>query len=140
MRETAMNEALHGIVATAADRVREGWDDTTRGDASWFTLFSSDMTPTNSMCAGIMEITPRGGQLKPHRHQQAELYFVIEGTGHLTVDTVETVIGPGSAAFIPGDAEHAVRNEADTVLKIFYVFPTDRFADVVYRFPITPDP
>jgi hypothetical protein len=39
------------------------------------------------------------------------------------------------AAFIPGDAEHSLRNDSIGLLRIFYVFPTDRFAEVVYRFP-----
>lgn len=117
------------------DRPREGWDILARGDASWFTLFSGDLTPTAGMSAGIMEIAPNGAGLKPHRHAQPELYYVAEGTGVLVVDGVETVVAAGSAAFIPGDAEHGIRNAGGTVLRIFYVFPTDRFSDVVYRFP-----
>ena len=31
-------------------------------------------------------------------------------------------------------AEHGVVNEGDAVLRLFYVFATDRFSDVVYRF------
>jgi len=121
-------------VATCADRQRESFDDPTRGDASWFTLFSGDRTPTATMSAGLMEI-PAGGMLKPHRHLQPEIYFVHEGTGVLDVGGSETGLTAGMAAFIPGDAEHSVRNESTAVLRIFYVFPTDRFSDVEYRFP-----
>ena len=122
-------------VASASQRQRESWEDFSRGNASWFTLFSGDVTPTRAMSAGIMEIPPNGGVLKPHRHAQAEIYFVHEGTGVLTVNGEATTIGTGMAAFIPGDAEHSLRNDSPAVLKIFYVFPTDCFADVVYRFP-----
>lgn len=45
------------------------------------------------------------------------------------------MVPAGCAAFIPGDAEHGIRNVAETVLKIFYVFPADRFSEVIYRFP-----
>jgi mannose-6-phosphate isomerase-like protein (cupin superfamily) len=82
-----------------------------------------------------MEIPPHGGVLEPHRHQQAEIYFVSEGTGLLTIDGVETTLSAGMAAFIPGDAEHSLRNTSVATLKVFYVFPTDSFAEVVYRFP-----
>jgi mannose-6-phosphate isomerase-like protein (cupin superfamily) len=126
---------LGGIVASVADRDREGWEDATRGNASWFTLFSNDTTPTSAMSAGIMEIPPNGGTLQPHRHRQAEIYFVFEGTGLLTIDGIETEVTSGMAAFIPGDAEHSLRNDSTGLLRIFYVFPTDRFAEVVYRFP-----
>lgn len=122
------------VIASAGDRKREGWDDTARGDVSWFTLFSGDITPTNAMSAGIAELAPHGGTLAPHRHQHAEIYFVSEGTGLLTIDGVETRIAAGMAVFIPGDAEHSLRNDSTETLKIFYVFAADRFKDVVYRF------
>jgi mannose-6-phosphate isomerase-like protein (cupin superfamily) len=86
------------------------------------------------MSAGVMELPPNGGALEPHRHQQPEMYFVFEGRGILTIDGVETTIETGMAAFIPGNAEHSLRNETPATLKIFYVFPADSFTDVVYRF------
>ncbi|MDQ0396229.1 cupin domain-containing protein [Labrys monachus] len=129
------NVTSQAVIAGTAQREREGWDDASRGNASWFTLFCADRTPTSAMSAGIMELSPAGGILEPHRHRQAEIYFVAEGTGILTIDGVETRISAGTAAFIPGDAEHSLRNDSAALLRIFYVFPTDRFADVVYRFP-----
>ncbi len=123
------------MIATTADRRRESFEDLARGDASWFTLFSADLTPTERMSVGLMELEPGGTGLKPHRHEQPEIYHVVAGTGLLTIDGVETIIGQGCTAFIPGDAEHGIRNRGADVLRVFYVFPTDRFADVVYRFP-----
>jgi oxalate decarboxylase/phosphoglucose isomerase-like protein (cupin superfamily) len=38
------------------------------------------------------------------------------------------------AVFIPGDAEHGIRNSGAIVLRFVYVFPTNSFADVEYRF------
>jgi len=130
-----MNEQPKGVIATVADREREGWDEPSRGNASWFTLFSSEITPTVAMSTGIMELEPKVGVLKPHRHRQAEIYFVCDGTGELTIGGVATTITRGTAAFIPGDAEHSVRNDGDAVLRIFYVFPTDSFGEIIYRFP-----
>ena len=122
------------VITRADERRREGFDDQARGNASWFTFFSADATPTGGMSAGLMVIRPVDGVLKPHRHQQAEIYFVSGGEGVLTIDGVATAISAGSTAFIPGEAEHSLRNVSDVDLRIFYVFPTDRFADVVYRF------
>jgi mannose-6-phosphate isomerase-like protein (cupin superfamily) len=130
-----MGEQSRAVVTSAEERPREGWDDPVRGKASWFTFFSSDITPTNGMSAGIAEIPPGGGSLNPHRHEPPEIYFIVEGTGILTIDGVEQVVTAGSAVFIPGNAEHGLRNESGLGLKLLYVFPTDRFADVVYRFP-----
>ncbi len=129
-----MTLAQRPVITSATERPSESWEDASRGTASWFTFFSSDMTPTSAMCAGMMELQPNGGTLQPHRHSQAEIYFVAGGTGILTIDGVETTLTTGNAAFIPGDAEHALRNEQDAVLKIFYVFPASSFAEIVYRF------
>ncbi len=129
-----MSLACKAVVTRADERQREGWSDEERGNASWFTLFSGDLTPTATLSAGIMEIPPDGGVLEPHRHRQAEIYFVQEGAGLLTIDGVVSSITVGTAAYIPGDAEHSVINHAATTLKIFYVFPTDSFANVIYRF------
>lgn len=133
-----MGQAGSGVVARTEDRPRERFDDPSRGDASWFTLFSADMTPTETMSAGVMEMVPGGIGLKPHRHEPPEIYHVVCGTGVLTIDGVETAVGPGSTAFIPGDAEHGIRNVGADTLRVFYVFPTDRFADVIYRFRADP--
>ena len=130
-----MSERSQAIITSTRERARQGWDDPARGSVTWFTLFSSDITPTDSMSAGIAEFAPHGGNLVPHRHEQAEIYFILEGTGTVTIDRHETVVGRGDAVFIPGNAEHAVRNESDSILRLFYVFPTDCFSDVVYRFP-----
>ena len=129
-----MTGQTQGVIASAGDRPREGWDTSARGDATWFTLFSGDITPTESLSAGMMEIMPKGEGLKLHRHAQPEIYYVAEGSGALMIDGIETVVSAGCAAFIPGDAEHGIRNVAETVLKIFYVFPADRFSEVTYRF------
>ena len=82
-----------------------------------------------------MELAPDSVGLKAHRHSQAEIYFIAEGEALVTIDGVETILTAGSAAFIPGDAEHGIRNASDRMLRVFYVFPTDRFDEVVYRFP-----
>jgi mannose-6-phosphate isomerase-like protein (cupin superfamily) len=132
------NLGKNGVVASPTGRPRESFDDASRGTASWVTLFSGDITPTSAMSAGVMELPPNGGTLEPHRHAQAEIYFVAEGSGLVTIDGLEQTIGAGAAVFIPGDTLHGVRNVSAAALRIFYVFPTDSFAEVIYRFPDRP--
>ncbi len=128
-----MSGKTAAVAVTAAQRQRERFEAPERGDVTWFTFFSADMTPTAGMCGGLAEFAANGG-LAPHRHTQAEIYFVQQGSGIVNIDGVETRLVPGMSVFIPGDAEHSVRNSSEETLKIFYVFPTDRFGDVVYRF------
>jgi mannose-6-phosphate isomerase-like protein (cupin superfamily) len=117
-----MSVASGATIVSAAERQRESWANAGRGNASWFTLLSSDVTQTTAVSAGVMEIPPNGGVLRPHRRRPAEIYFVHEGTGSLTVNGVATTISMGTAAFIPGDDKHSVRNDSTATLKIFTCF------------------
>ena len=104
------------------------------GNVSWKTLFTSSQTPTNSMSTGIALCPPRTGHLCAHRHTQAEVYCVIEGQGIVQIDGERTHVQAGSVVLIPGDAEHAMWNVSEAPLRWFYVFATDAFEDVIYRF------
>lgn len=109
------------LIARTADLPRESFGDDARGTATWFTFFSADRTSTNTMTAGVMELEP-GGVLLPHRHDQPEIYFLASGSGLVTVDGIEKHVAPGEAVFIPGDAEHGLKNTGSDLLRVFYVF------------------
>jgi quercetin dioxygenase-like cupin family protein len=120
-------------VLRSEEQARDGWDDPVKGRISWRTLFSGDATPTDALTAGLAELEP-GGWLGLHRHAPAEIYYVIEGRGVVTIDGEDCQVGPGAAVFIPGDAEHGVRNDGVETLRFVYVFPTDSFGEIEYRF------
>jgi mannose-6-phosphate isomerase-like protein (cupin superfamily) len=133
--ETSISRQSQPVITSTTERSREAWNDPVRGSVAWHTLFSSDITPTDSMSAGIAEVVPGGGALQMHRHAEPEIYFIIEGSGIMMLEGRETVVTAGSAIFIPGNAWHGLRNEGDVCVRLFYVFPTGSFADVVYEFP-----
>ncbi|KAK4556905.1 hypothetical protein LTR86_005886 [Recurvomyces mirabilis] len=129
--------------ADIEDLGTEGYNDHIHGQITWKTIFSSDRTPTDSMTAGIATCKPRrdgmptsaGGHLGPHRHLQAETYYIISGEGIVTVDMIDHKVKAGSIVFIPGNAEHSVRNESLVEdLVWYYCFATDNFANIKYRF------
>ena len=108
--------------------------DIPRSHCTWHTLLSSNLTPTDSLSAGIATLPPKTGNLCPHRHRQAEMYYVISGSGTVTVNGIDYVLEPGSTFYVPGDAEHGVRNHTSNKdFRWLYVFPTSSFEDVVYR-------
>lgn len=112
----------------------EGWDEPDgRGVVGWQTLLSGDTTPTDGLTAGIAQLEP-GGHLALHRHDPAELYFLLEGEAVVTIDGAEFPVAAGACVFIPGDAEHGIRNESASLVRFLYVFPSDSFAEVAYRF------
>ncbi len=110
----------------------EGGDDPAFGTVRWRTLFCGDRTQTTGMVIGIAEFPP-GGTLLAHRHSPAEFYFGMEGSAVVTVDGLAQPMGPGTALFIPGDAEHGTLAGPDG-FRMLYVFPRDRFSEVDYRF------
>ena len=128
-----------GVVVHEETCPLEGWDDAIRGKVVWRTLFSGDRTPTSQMTLGVTEIGPgQPSPFLPHRHAQAEIYYVLSGEGVVHIDGVEHALHAGSSVFIPGDVPHGARNTGREVLRLLYVFATDSFADVHYTFPNGP--
>ena len=138
MMALAKGSLATGSLATGAVRVDqaaqplEGGDDPAFGTVRWRTLFCADRTATAGVVVGIAEFAP-GGTLLPHRHSPAEVYFGLDGAAVVTVDGVAQPMGPGVALFIPGDAEHGTVAGPEG-FRMLYVFPTDRFSEVSYRF------
>jgi mannose-6-phosphate isomerase-like protein (cupin superfamily) len=86
------------------------------------------------MSAGIATCPRRAGHFRQHRHTQAEIYYILEGRGTVVVDGIEYPVEKDCALFIPGDSEHGVINNTEEDLKWLYVFPTETFTDVHYKF------
>ncbi len=52
----------------------------------------------------------------------------------LFLDGDEIPVKAGSAVFIPGMAEHGIRQTGEATLRFFYVFAVDSFDGVEYLF------
>lgn len=104
-----------------------------KGNATWHTLLSAPATASTSLSAGIA-VCPANGCLALHRHKQAEIYYILSGTGELEVDGKRQRVAKDMTIWIPGNAEHGVFCGDGEQLRWFYVFPEGRFEDVVYRF------
>jgi quercetin dioxygenase-like cupin family protein len=98
---------------------------------TWRTLTSADRTPTRQLTSGVCEIAP-GGELALHRHPPLELYYFLEGTGVVTLGSVEHAVQKGSTIYIPGGTAHRIQNNGTEPLRLFYVFPVDSFSEVEY--------
>ena len=104
-----------------------------RGLVYWKTLVSGDVTHSEALTMGIAKIPPAGA-LHEHRHRQAEIYLVLEGTGSVRVDGKARPVGAGSAVFIPANAVHSCENTGASDLRFAYVFPASSFEEVEYVF------
>jgi mannose-6-phosphate isomerase-like protein (cupin superfamily) len=135
-----MNQRSEGVaplVIDAADAPQAAWDDPVRGRLRFRTLFSRGLTPTAAVTCGVTELGP-GDWLGLHRHAPAEIYFVFAGAGVVSLDGEEIPVGVGSAVFIPGMAEHGIRQTGNDSLRLFYAFPVDSFDGVEYLFSAAP--
>lgn len=110
----------------------ETWSDPVRGQVGFRTLIGGE-SPTPDLTVGVTELPP-GGWLGHHRHPQSEVYFVLHGHGSLTLEGDEHPVQPGTAVYIPGDSEHAVRNTGEGPLRFFYTFAVGSVDQVDYHF------
>ena len=133
----AVSDQPEPLALNEKDLAEEGWDDPVRGRLRWRTLFSKGMTPTAGMTCGVTELAS-GDWLGLHRHPPAEVYYVFAGAGLMTVDGREIPVKAGSAVFIPGMAEHGIRQTGNETLRLFYAFPVDSFEGVEYLFSAAP--
>ncbi len=124
---------LQPIALDEGDAPLDGWDHPVRGRIHWRTLFSQGRTRSAGITCGVAELKP-GDWLGLHRHAPPEIYYVLAGAGIVSLDGREIAVRAGSAVFIPGMAEHGIRQTGTEVLRLLYAFPVDSFDSVEYLF------
>jgi mannose-6-phosphate isomerase-like protein (cupin superfamily) len=61
---------------------------------------------------------PVGGATAAHHHPRTEeIYYILEGTGEMTIAAESKRVGPGDAIAIPPGARHQIRNTGSCTLK-----------------------
>ncbi len=53
---------------------------------------------------------PPGATTKPHRLAASEVYYIVAGTGQMTIDEESAPLGPGCAVYIPPGTVQYIRN------------------------------
>jgi mannose-6-phosphate isomerase-like protein (cupin superfamily) len=130
-------DAVRPLVVDEVETPQHSWDDLVRGRLDFRTLFSRGRTETAGLTCGVTELNA-GGWLGLHRHAPHEVYFVYAGAGIVSLDGREFPVKAGSAVFIPGMAEHGIRQTGSEPLRLFYAFPADSFDGVEYLFSSAP--
>jgi mannose-6-phosphate isomerase-like protein (cupin superfamily) len=123
-------------VVREADCPWEGWTDPTlqaKSPVRWKLLVDGERTPSAALTVGTCEIPP-GAALLLHHHVPGEVYYVVDGEGVAEIDDVTTAIGPGTALYVPPNARHRTRNTGTRPLRFVWIFPTDTFGEIVYRY------
>jgi mannose-6-phosphate isomerase-like protein (cupin superfamily) len=111
------------------------WDDPVRGQVSFRTLLSADLTPSDKITLGVAELAPgEARSLSLHRHAPPEAYYILSGTGVVEIEGQTHPVRAGSTVFIPSNARHGAANTGDETLKLLYVFAVDSFSEIEYHF------
>ncbi len=60
-----------------------------------------------------------GGATLLHRHRESEeLYFIVSGSGRMTLGDEEFAIAPGDTVLIPPGTAHCLRNDGGETLRL----------------------
>jgi len=128
--------ASRPAIVDQADLVWEGGEDANLAAGKgirWKLLIAGERTESRDLATGIAEVAP-GAELMRHRHEPAEIYFIISGRGEMEIEDRSQPVGPGCAVYIPPDVRHALRCTGAEPLVFVFAFPRDRFDEIAYHF------
>lgn len=77
----------------------------------------------DAFCMRVFEIAP-GGHTPRHSHDWEHEMFYHKGIGELYCDGIWHGVKPGTAAFIPANQEHQIRNAGTEPLVVVCLVPS----------------
>ena len=80
--------------------------------ASPVTCNSTHLTTT------LVELEP-GGKQRVHKHEPEQVYFIIDGTGKMTVGDEHQIVNSDDCIFIPSNEAHGLENIGESKLRYF---------------------
>ncbi len=87
------------------------------GIASYL-LASPRTSQAKHLTTTLVQVEPDGEQ-RLHSHAPEQVYFILEGSGVMTVGADQQEVGAGDCIFIPSDTPHGIRNGGQSVLRYF---------------------
>jgi mannose-6-phosphate isomerase-like protein (cupin superfamily) len=72
-----------------------------------------------TQCSLAEEVLPPGHAVTPHHHQQLEeIYYIVAGSGMMTVGSEQQEVGPGDAVYIPRGQRHTLENTGSEPIRL----------------------
>ena len=79
-------------------------------------------TSSIERCSLAEEVLPAGASVGQHHHVETEeVYYILEGSGVMTVGDETRVVGPGDAVFIPRGHAHTLTNTGQSPMTLLLV-------------------
>ena len=73
-------------------------------------------------CSLAEETLPPGAAVTPHHHEVLEeIYYILEGSGVMTVGDEQREVGAGDAIYIPKNNRHTLTNTGAEPMRILLV-------------------
>ena len=97
-------------------------------------LLASSLTcQSKHLTTSLVEMAP-GGVQNLHSHMPEQTYFILEGSGSMTVGAQTGDVGVGDCVFIPSGTPHGLINTGDVPLKYYSAagpsFPADKLEEL----------
>lgn len=83
-----------------------------------FLLASSRTCGAAHLTTTLVEIDPGGAQ-RIHEHAPEQVYFILDGTGEMSVGGETRTVGPGECVFVPSGYPHGIANNGQSPLRYF---------------------
>jgi mannose-6-phosphate isomerase-like protein (cupin superfamily) len=81
-----------------------------------YLLVSLQTGGVGNLAVTLVEMEP-GGIQKPHAHDPEQMYYILEGSGMMTVGSEREPVGPGDCIAFPSRTVHGLENTGGTVLR-----------------------
>lgn len=75
-----------------------------------------------TQCSLAEELLPPGKSVTPHHHEVLEeIYYILSGTGVMTIGAETRAVGAGDAIYIPKNHRHTLTNTGAEPLRVVLV-------------------
>ena len=82
-------------------------------------LLASARTSSAEHLTTTLAVIEPGGEQRIHSHRPEQVYFILEGSGFMTVGDETQRVGPGDCVFIPSEQPHGLKNDGELTLRYF---------------------
>lgn len=82
-------------------------------------LLASPRTSSAKHLTTTLAVIQPGGEQRIHSHPPEQVYFILEGSGLMTVGGETQRVGPGDCVFIPSGQPHGLCNDGEGTLRYF---------------------
>ena len=82
-------------------------------------LLASPQTSSAEHLTTTLAVIHPGGEQRIHSHPPEQVYFILEGSGLMTVGDETKRGGTGDCVFIPSGQPHGLKNDGATTMRYF---------------------